>query len=87
MYAFRERNGVFQSEAAAYALLFPVKQEVEKVSATCFASRMNYSIVRKPKAIISKYLYLHSPSLWPIYGWSNGYHLLIYIYPMKSHRW
>lgn len=33
------------------------------LSATCLASRMNYSIVRKPKAIILKQLYLHLSSL------------------------
>lgn len=42
---------MLQSEAAAYAL-FPVKQDGEQVSATCLASRMNYSTVREPKAII-----------------------------------
>ena len=64
VHVFTEGSGEgVLAEASAYALLVPVEQEVKQVSATCLASRMNYSIVRKPKAIILKQLYLHLSSL------------------------
>lgn len=52
VYAFRERRAQRALvRVNSLCIILSSEKEVEQVSATCLASRMNYSAVRKPKAI------------------------------------